>query len=185
MSKSKSKIILFKSLKVLCVSAFLAALSIVFGKYLAINVGEVLRFSFENMPIMFASIAFGPLVGMAVGIVADLLGCVLVGFTVNPLVTLGAAAVGFFSGLTHRLLSKLTKCSHAVKITLSVTVAHTIGSLIIKTFGLAAYYSMPFFILLLWRLLNYVIIGALDGILLWYLFKNRLIQLQIKSILRK
>ena len=182
---NKSKIVLFNSLRVLCVSAFLAALSIVFGKYLAINVGEVLRFSFENMPIMFASIAFGPLVGMAVGIVADLLGCVLVGFTINPVITLGAAAVGFFSGLTHMLLTKFTKCSRAVKMAISVGSAHIIGSLIIKTIGLAAYYSMPFFVLLLWRLLNYVIIGAIDGFLLWYLFKNRLIQLQIKSILRK
>lgn len=185
MKKTNGKIVLFNSLKVLCVSAFLAALSIVFGKYLAINVGEVLRFSFENMPIMFASIAFGPLVGMAVGIVADLVGCVLVGFTINPVVTLGAAAVGLFSGLTYHLLTKFSKLNHPIKITLSVAVAHIIGSLVIKTVGLAAYFSMPFFVLMLWRLLNYAIIGVLDGVLLWYLFKNKLILNQIKSILRK
>ena len=185
MNKSKGKIVLFKSLRMLCVSAFLAALSIVFGKYLAINVGEVLRFSFENMPIMFASIAFGPLVGMAVGIVADLVGCVLVGFTVNPLVTAGAAAVGLFSGLVYQLLTSFTRLNHPIKITLSVAAAHIIGSLVIKTVGLAAYYSMPFFVLMLWRLLNYAIIGVLDGVLLWYLLKNKLIISQIKSILRK
>ena len=87
MNRTNTKVKVFKSLAILASSSFLAALSIILGKYLAIPGGNVLRFSFENLPIMFAGMAFGPFVGCAVGIVADLIGCVLVGYTVNPLIT--------------------------------------------------------------------------------------------------
>ena len=54
-------------LKILCQLAMLVAISIVAGKYLAIGIGEVLRFSLENLPIIFAGIAFGPVAGSAGG----------------------------------------------------------------------------------------------------------------------
>ena len=80
-------------LRVSVLMAMLSAISIICGKYLAFGVGNVLRFSFENLPIIFASVALGPIPGMLVGIVADLVGCLMVGYTINPLVTLGAAAI--------------------------------------------------------------------------------------------
>ena len=46
--------------KVLTACALMVALSIVCGKLLAFNVGTILRFSFENLPILLASVAFGP-----------------------------------------------------------------------------------------------------------------------------
>ena len=104
---SRKKIIVFKSLTILVASAFLAALSIVFGKYLAIPIGTVMRFSFENTPIILAGIIFGAPVGAMVGAVADLVGCVLVGYEINIAVTLGAVLIGFVSGLCHYILKKL------------------------------------------------------------------------------
>ena len=85
-------------LKILCQLAMLIAISIVAGKYLAIGIGEVLRFSLENLPIIFAGIAFGPIAGILVGVAADLIGCLLVGYTINPIVTIGAAVIGGVSG---------------------------------------------------------------------------------------
>ena len=87
-------------LKITAALAMLAAVSIICGKYLAIRGGDILRFSFEDLPIIFAGISFGPIAGMLVGVVADLVGCVMVGYTVNPIVTLGAAAIGAFSGIS-------------------------------------------------------------------------------------
>ena len=77
----------------LCLSALLAALSIVLGKYLSIST-PLFRLSFENLPILMAGIFLGPLAGGIVGGVADLLGCVLVGYTINPIITLGGILVG-------------------------------------------------------------------------------------------
>lgn len=166
-------------LKILAVSSLLVALSIVCGKYLAIPGGEVLRFSFENLPIMMAGILFGPLAGVAVGVVADLVGCVLVGYTINPLVTLGAAAIGFLSGLIWRAFRSTP---FILRVAITVFFSHLVGSVIIKTFGLAAYYAFPLWQLMLWRLLNYVLVGAMEGALLFILLKNKMLMKQFSTI---
>ena len=161
-------------IKVTAALAMLSAISIIAGKYLAIPGGEVLRFSFENLPIIFAGIAFGPIAAMLVGACADLLGCLLVGYSINPLVTLGAIVIGAIGGSVWQILKKIP-LPYLAKIVITVLSAHLIGSVIIKTIGLAAYYSMPLGILMLWRLLNYAIIGTLEIAVLYVLMKNRLI----------
>lgn len=168
-------------LQVTVTAAMLSAISIILGKYLAFGVGNVLRFSFENLPILFAGIAFGPIVGALVGAVADLVGCILVGYEINPIVTLGAIAIGTLSGLAFKLMKKAGG-SIMLSAAVSVAAAHLIGSVVIKTFGLAAFYSFPVYILMLWRLLNYVIVGAVEGMLICTLVKNRAIGSAIASI---
>ena len=169
----------FKDPKVLVLLSLFAALSILFGKYLAIPGGDVLRFSFENLPIFLAALHFGPIAGILVGVLADLLGCLMVGYAINPLVTLGAASIGLVGGILPRLMPR--KLPLLLRLSLSVTVAHIIGSVIIKTFGLAAYYSMPFFILMLWRLLNYAIIAVLEIALLFFISKNAALSRQLRA----
>lgn len=171
-----------RSLKILAAMSLMVAISIVCGKYLAIPGGEVLRFSFENLPIMMAGMLFGPLAGAAVGVVADLVGCVLVGYTVNPLVTLGATMIGLVSGGVWQLLRHRKTVSYTACVILSVAAAHLVGSVIIKTFGLAAYYAFPLWELMLWRLLNYVLVGAVEGTLLFILIKNKLLMKQFSVI---
>ncbi len=170
-----------KNLRLTVFLSVLTAISIICGKYLAIRSGDVLRFSLENMPIIFAGVAFGPLAGGAVGLVADLVGCVMVGYTINPLVALGAAMIGMVSGLVPILLQK-TKLSERIINIIAVAAAHIIGSVIIKTLGLAAYYDMPFYVLMLWRIFNYVIVGVIDGTALHILLKNKEIKKHIKEL---
>ena len=152
------------------------AISIVAGKYLAIRVGDLFRFSLENTSILLAGILFGPLAGMAVGVVADLLGCVLVGYAINPLVTLGAAAIGLVSGLVFRFF----RVKQAFKLTIAVLLAHLLGSVVLKTIGLAQFYGMPIYVLMGWRALNYLIVGVLDGIVLHLLLNVSTIAKYIK-----
>ena len=168
-------------LKLYIYLALLAAISIIMGKYLAIRGGDVMRFSLENTPIILAGIAFGPWAGAAVGIIADLVGCLMVAYTINPLVTLGAAAIGVVSGLLPRVM-KSVELRPTVKIGITVAASHLLGSVIIKTVGLSAYYDMPFIILMLWRALNYLIVGIIDGVIVHVLLKNPQIRLQIQEI---
>lgn len=168
----------YKDSKMLVLLSLLAALSILFGKYLAIPGGDVLRFSFENLPILLAGLHIGPIAGILVGVIADLLGCLMVGYAINPLVTLGAAVIGLVGGILPRVLPR--RLPMLLRLAISVTAAHICGSVIVKTFGLAAYYSMPFMILMLWRLLNYTIIAVLEITLLYLLAKNRAIAGQLR-----
>ena len=168
-------------LRVLVFSAFLGALSILLGKYLAIPVGPVLRFSFENLPILMGGVLFGPVMGLSIGVVADLVGCLLVGYAVNPIVTLGAATVGLCSGLLYRVCSRFPLLPRLIA---SVIASHLLGSVLVKTWGLAAFYDMPFMLLLLWRLLNYAVVGAAECALLYYLLSRRAIRSRLEGLQR-
>ena len=169
------------SLNVSITLALLVAISIISGKFLAFRVGDILRFSFENLPILFAGYVFGPVAGALVGVVADLLGCIMVGYTINPIVTLGAAALGAVAGVFPKIFKKEIK-NRRLLLVLSVTLAHFIGPVIIKTAGLAAFYSMPFIVLILWRSLNYIIVGAIECFVLEVLLSNRGIVMQIRKL---
>ena len=167
------------ALRISVMCALLAAMSIVLGKLLAINLGEVLRLSFENLPIIFAGAAFGPVAGVLVGVLADILGCLMVGYAINPIVTLGAAAVGTMAGM-YNLFPKMTGgVSRFVRIALTVLFSHLVGSVLIKTAGLSAFYAMPYYALLLWRALNYLIVGSLELLVLSVLLCNGRIRVLI------
>ena len=179
MKNKTSKKRLSGNLQLLAVSAFLAALSIICGKYLALSLGTVLRFSFENLPILLAGMMFGPFVGMTVGVVADLLGCVMVAYAINPLVTIGAACIGFLGGVLFRVTKRLPLLWQTC---VTVILTHLVASVLVKTFGLAQYYDMPFHIVLLWRLLNYVVVGVAEWLLLYTVLKNQALRRRFEAL---
>ncbi len=168
-------------LAVLVAAALLTALSIVLGKYLAIRVGDTLRFSFENLPILLAGMAFGPAVGVLTAVAADLIGCLMVGYAINPVITVGGALIGVLGGLLYRLLGKLPL---GVRVTFATFIAHLVGSVVIKTFGLSAFYDLPLWELALWRLLNYAVVGGAETALLYVIFKSKAIRSQLDAIRR-
>lgn len=82
-----------EKLRALVLSAALIALSIVLTRLASINVGEVYRFGFGKLPVVFASIYLGPLPGLAVGALSDIIGAILT-TGCNPLFTIPAAFAG-------------------------------------------------------------------------------------------
>ena len=179
--KSKARFSGFGTLKIMVAASFLAALSIVLGKYLAFNIGTLFRLSFENLPIILAATSFGPFVGAAVGVVADLVGCLMVGYDINPIVTVGAGAIGIVAGVAYRL--PIIRSLHSVaRVTVSVGSAHLVGSVIIKTLGLAAYYSQPLPLLMIWRALNYLAVGVAEAFIIYFLYRSRAVTKQIEAL---
>ena len=169
-----------QKVQVLAVAALFSALSIVFGKVLTYSPADtILRFSFENLPILLAGIAFGGFVGALTGVVADLAGCLLVGYAINPLITLGAALIGFFGGGLFLLFQRLPLMW---RLLFSVLLSHLLGSVLVKTFGLAVYYDMPFYVVLLWRLLNYTIVAVAEWLVLYVILKNTAIRRQLEKL---
>lgn len=166
MQKNKKAI----NLTTLTMGAMLTALSIVIGIFCKnfMNFGNGLfRITFENFPIILSGILFGPGVGAIVGISSDVLSYVLStqSFAISPLVTLGAATVGLVSGFAARCL-KRKKLS--LRLIISTFSAHLVGSVIIKSIGLYAYYSSAVLI----RIPLYLIISTLETILIYFLFRN-------------
>ncbi len=178
--QQKNKIAVFGSMSVLVAVSLLAAMSIVCGKYLAFGVGQVLRFSFENLPVMLAGIMFGPVAGLVTGVVADLVGSMMVGYAINPIITVGAGAIGALSGIMYRLVKK----SPIPALALAVAVSHLVGSVVIKTFGLSAFYDMPFLLLMAWRALNYAIVGSVEFALICVIMKNKAVSTMLARLKR-
>ena len=179
----KSDIRLFGNTKVLIVAALLAAMSIVLGKFGAINIGNSIRIGFGGLPIQMAGIFFGPIVGAAVGLVADVIGCLLKGYAINPIITVGSVCIGLFSGLMfHHILGPMK--SVLPKIALSTVAAHVIGSMIITSLGLYAYYHTPFETLIL-RVPIYLITAALETAVIYLMLKNKAFTAELDKVRRK
>ena len=62
--------------------------------------------------------------------------------------------------------------------------AHLIGSVVIKTFGLAQFYAMNFFVLMGWRGVNYLIVGVLEFVLLFLLLRSKTVTDQLERMKR-
>lgn len=171
---------LFGNTRVLVISALFIAMSIVLGKVLAFNIGTSIRISFENLPLLMAGIFFGPFIGAAVGMGADIIGCLLVGYAINPVITLGAASIGFVAGLMSILLSKLNPLP---RISISVFAAHITGSMIIKSVGMYIYFHTPIQVLLM-RIPLYIGIGILEFYIIYLLLKNKAFSEQLERVKR-
>ena len=167
------------SLRLITALALLSAIGIILGKFLAFNITDFMRFSLENLSIIFSAVAFGPLAGLAVGLVQDIVGCLIRGYALNPIITLASGLIGLISGVIYHHLSKLHK---GVRMCLAIATAHLIGSVLIKSLGLAIYYQLPFIATLLWRALNYLIVGSIEAIVMIYLTKSKLLLSEIQKI---
>ena len=169
----------FKDPKVIAVLAIFSALSIVCGKYLAFNMGDTIRFSFENLPIILSGIFFGPIAGAVVGLVADLVGCLLVGYAINPIITLAAVLMGFLSGLIWRFSLRLPDI---IKVFLTAFSCHAVCSVLIKTIGFLVYYKSPFWATLGLRSVNYLVVATAEVLIIYLLVRNKGLMKQIKKV---
>ncbi len=164
-----------RNVRILATAAMLGALSVVIGIICKnfLNFGNGLfRVTFENFPIILSGILFGPAVGGTVGIVSDMVSYFLStqSFAISPIVTIGAALVGIVSGLVSNYVIK--KRSNA-RIIFSVIIAHLIGSIIVKTFGIFAYYNMSYGMLILYRLPTYAVISAVESFFICLIFRHK------------
>ncbi len=148
-----------KSIKKLCLTAMLMSFSVVIGiickNFLTWSI--YYRVTFENFPIILVGFCFGPVYGLAAGIGADVISCLCsVNPMVNPVITLGAAAVGFFSGIFQILFRRRKtikgqdevsdnkkKISTTLVLVLSVSFAHLIGQWLIKSIAKITMLGMP------------------------------------------
>ena len=183
--KRVGKVAVFGTLKIMVCVSLLVAMSIVCGKYLAFGVGNVMRFSFENLSILISGMLFGPAVGAITGVAADIIGCFMVGYAINPAITLGAAVIGAVGGAVYRTLRRRTSAKYGVSVFAGVFCAHLLGSVLIKTVGLSAFYDMPFLLLLMWRALNYLAVGGVETFAIYYVLKNKSVISTFGKIERK
>lgn len=156
-----------KSLRNLTFCALLIAMSIVFSRVFSISTG-FLRFNLGSLPVVLAALLFGPAAGFAVGAIADIIGGVLAGYAINPLITLGAGAVGLCAGLCWRYLPAR---SENIRLAVSVLLGHAIGSMVINSLALRLFYGYAWSVLAA-RIPNALILSVAEFFLMRALLAN-------------
>ena len=115
-------------------------------------------------------------------LVADLLGCFLRGYAINPIVTIGAVVIALICGI---IFKQRAISSQGVRVVISVLSAHIIGSAIIKTIGLASFYlssyDMGFGTLFIIRLSTYILTAVAEIVIITILLKSK----PIKNLISK
>ena len=159
------------TVKVLTTAAMLTALSAVIGilckNYFTFNV--YYRVTFENMPVILAGIVFGPGIGAAVGAIADMISCISsTNPNLNPIITLGAAAVGASAGFIPYIINK----KGALQTALAVGIAHLVGQVGIKSVGKIIYFAMPWQGIFIGLAIS-AVVGAVECWLICWLRSSR------------
>ena len=157
--------------RILTTAALLAALSAVIGiickNLFTFNI--YYRLTFENAPIILAGLLYGPLVGAMVGICADAVSCLMsTNPALNPIISLGAAAVGAISGAIPMVIRRGVKLQTAT----AVFLAHLIGQVGIKSIAKMIYFSMPWQGIFLGLVFS-AIVGVMEYLLLSWMRTNK------------
>ena len=156
--------------RVLALCAMLAAMSVVLA-YLAkliFGLGPV-RITFENLPIIFGGVTFGPVAGVMVALAADLCSCLWAAQAPNPLILLGSALVGAIAGVLGRYVCVGKRW---LSFFLIEFFAHLVGSIVVKSWALYTYYGYHV-LLLLPRVPLYLVIALAESYLLCVICRNK------------
>ena len=157
--------------RVLTTAALLAALSAVIGivckNLFTFNI--YYRLTFENAPIILGGLLYGPVVGAMIGICADAVSCLMsTNPALNPIISLGAAAVGLISGLVPKIVRRGVRVQTAT----AVVLAHLIGQVGIKSIAKMIYFGMPWQGIFLGLGFS-VIVGIMECLLLCWMRSNK------------
>lgn len=167
-----------KNVRTLVSCALLAAVAVVLARLIIPMPSVDTRFSIEAVPIFLAGMLFGPLPGMIVGFVEDLVGCLFSGYGYNPLFCIPPILYGLCGGLFRPMLAKDVKLW---KIALAFLPAVLFGSIGYQSFALAKVYNMkgafmPSFVYQLTkRSIQFGITYVLDVLLVWLLYKSKVL----------
>lgn len=153
--------------KLLIRLSLLAAISIVLGKFLSFKLEPWGRVSLENLTVIMSGYLYGGAAGIVCGTVADIAGCLIYGYAINPIITVGAATVGAYAGIFGQ-----NGNFKKGRLYLSVTSAHLFGSVLIKSLGIYIYYSTPLETLVM-RIPIYIVTGIIEFTILSIMFKHR------------
>ena len=127
------------SVKTLVFLALLVAIQLVLSRVLVIDLG-VYRITLGTVATVLAGLWMGPVAGGVEGAVADIIGCFMKGYGVNPLITLSAVAWGVIPGLAGKLMAEKNRKVKTVVMCVAIAVSGVAGLVMI---GANFYAIMP------------------------------------------
>lgn len=148
------------SAKTVVFMGFFVAMNIVLARFCSIDLGPF-RLGFGPAATIMAGLWLGPLAGGVVGMMADLVGCLLDGYAVNPLITVAAILWGVVPALMGLRLAKGSVKKKTAGIAGSVVAAALLSTVCFNTLGLVLFMGYNFYAIFPGRLIQFAVMTPL------------------------
>ena len=129
------------NVKTLVFMALLIAMHLVLTRVLVIDLGAY-RISVGSVTTILAGLWLGPIAGGVCGLCADIIGCFMKGYAVNPFITVAAILWGVLPALARPLFANKKKTGKTVVICISIVITAILSSLVLTTAGLVQFVIM-------------------------------------------
>lgn len=160
----------------------LLALEIILSRFFSINT-PIVRISFAFVPLVLCAMMYGPIWSSFLGGLSDFIGAIL--FPVGPYFP-GFTLSGVLSGLCYGLFLNSRQCSMR-KILLLVCIQRIVISLCLSTYFLTFLVQVPFYTLLIARVIQNVVLMPVQFAIIFaitkkeYVFNNNIYVLEGKK----
>ena len=94
------------SVRTMVLMGMLIAMEIVMERWIAIPIGDINRVSLGKCVVILSGLWLGPVGGAIVGMISDIIGALISGFAIAPLITVSSMMWGIIPALTKPLIRK-------------------------------------------------------------------------------
>ena len=168
------------SVKTLVFLALLVAIQLVLSRVLVIDLG-VYRITLGTVATVLAGLWMGPVAGGVEGAVADIIGCFMKGYGVNPLITLSAVTWCVVAGLAGKLMVEKSRKVKTGIMCAAIVIAGVVGTLGLTTAGLVMI-GASFYAIMPGRLVQFAIMTPIYCVLTSLLYFSPLTSMVVGNV---
>ena len=161
----------------------LVAMNIVLVRLVVIDLGSY-RITIGSVCTILAGLWFGPVAGGVSGLISDVLGCILKGYAINPLITVAAILWGVIPALMRPLMTG-SKVKKTGMLWLSVVVTSILATLVFTTAGLVLLLGYNFYAIMPGRIVQWAIMTPIYCVLTSVLYYSPLTNMVLNATTRK
>lgn len=138
----------------------LVAMHLVLTRVFVIELGFG-RISLGSVCTILAGLWFGPAAGGLVGFSADIIGCFMKGYAINPLITIAAILWGVIPALLKPLFLRGGKIKKGAWLCAGVSLSSVLCTLVFTTAGLVLFNGYNFYAIMPARLIQFCVMTVL------------------------
>ncbi len=157
--------------RIMAFAGVIIAMNIVLARLVAINIGPTLRITVSQTPVYLAGFCFGPVVRGICGFLGDLIGSLLQGYAPNPLISISAILAGVIPGVFRHVMEKKPELWKVLGV---LAIHGVVGALGFTCVGLHIYYGTPWSVLYATRIVQTIMLTAVNSVLVFFLYKSPL-----------
>lgn len=169
------------NVRTLVFMALMIALHLVLTRVFVIELGAY-RISVGSVSTILAGLWLGPVAGGVCGLTADIIGCFIKGYAINPFITVAAILWGVIPALVRPVIVNKTKKAKTAIICGSVVVTAVFSSLVFTTAGLVLMMGFNFYAIMPGRLIQFAIMIPIYCVLTCLMYFSPLTSMVVGSV---